>query len=336
MEKINEKIVFISIAVLFFIFSLFLGFNYYERISDVYRPTDLLQVKEQNEIIYLVHMIENDIYDEPFLEMGKTYIHDYTDFIRIHNIYTSTFNERLDASYNYEISATVIARHARSLSANTNPIIWSSRPNVIDQTTGTFNKSTTINKTMDVYLAEYKAEVERFKATVNEPIVAELRIDFIAHLEGDEERFKSEYIRSMTIPLSTAIYEIELSDNKEKTSDYNVSNENLFTVSFFANSLLIILCYIIIFFAIKAILVSKSTYKDTINKYFRTYDDIIINTDSPMNFDEYEVLMINEFKELLDLSYNSTIPIMFYENNQGGLFYIFYNNMVYLHVVKKD
>lgn len=329
--RLRNRVYFL-VAFMFFIFSIFIGLDYYKRIVEVYSPSDVLQVNEKNEINYSVYLLENEYIEQVFLGMNENYLYSYTDYISIVNNYSALFTEELKAEYRYKAIITLIARHARSQTASTNPEILN-KSYTIENESDYFNNKLSLEHTYEINLNVYKEEAEKFAETLDIPVSAEIRVDFIYDLIGEDDRFRSNYIRSMTIPLSDEVFQISLSDNKEKVNDYSVSNDTLFTVGFYANTALIILCYVIIFLAIKVARAAESLYKETINKYLRTYDDVIINTSSPLDFDKYEMLMIDEFKELLDLANNTSSPIMFYENNQGGLFYVFTDNMVYMHIV---
>jgi len=214
-------------------------------------------------------------------------------------------------------------------------MVWKKTYDKLESESGSFSRSTKLNKAYDIKLDRFFKDAEKYESTVNFPISAEVQVEFKMNLEGDSDRFKgSEYTRIVVIPLTNETYTLQLDNNKERTLDYNVPSKSLFTMNFFANSINIVLCYVIVFFAARGLIRSNNIYKETIKKYLKTYDDIIINTDSPIDFDANEVVTINEFKELLDLSGTTNNPIMFYENNQGGLFYIRYNEVIYLHIVR--
>lgn len=336
--KINNfKLIYFVAAVTFFMFSLLLIYNYYNNIMSVYRPSDILSVKEKNEIKYSVCVKDEytEIYGDTCLTGGGRYAFEHVDYVRVNSSYNTSFTEKLDADYDYKALATLYVRE-RSGSISNTEALWK-REYTLDIKSKKFNSGTVLNSNIDLDLEKYANDAQAYVNSLAtlQSFNFELKVDFIIKLTGSDDRFTSTHTETLTIPL-TDTFSPSVSNAPERITDHDVSNKSLFTVSFFANSLNIILCYVIIFLAIKSILAANTLYKETLNKYLKTYDDIIINTDSPMDFDKYEMLMINEFKELLDLSTNTNIPIMFYENNQGGLFYIYYNNMVYMHVVNKS
>ena len=332
----EKKIFYVLVTIIFFIISLFLCYKYYQKVVSVYRHSDVLSVKEKHELKYAVCMKENSYFAAACLGMNEeSYVYAYTDHIEITNNYTTQLSENWDTKYEYKVIANLIVRHAKSTAGG--PIIWS-KPYRLDdnKTMGTFNSSKAISKTISINLDTYKKAAEEFAKTIDVPVSAEIRIDFTTSLTGTEDRFKSNYLRSITIPLSDSIYKIELSDNKDKITDYNVSNKSLFTIGFFAASLSIVLCWLLIFLAIKGYLAESSVYLATVNKYLKTYDDLIVNTDSPLKFSDYKNININNFKELLDLASTTNLPIMHYESSRGAIFYIYYHNMIYMHLVKKE
>jgi len=253
------------------------------------------------------------------------------NFITMENI-----GQNVEANYEFQAVVNLVVKYAKTAGSVNNPEILPNKKFIIGEEKGTINKSSVLQHSYDLRLEEYQAIVDDFSKTVNLPLTAEVRFDFIVKLTGNDNLIKSSYIRSMTVPLANEYYSISLSNNTEQIKDYRSTNKALFTISFFANSINIVICYIIIFLCIRGMMKAKTAYQETVARYLKTYSDLVISTDSPMSFDDYEIIAIEIFKELLDLAQNTNNPIMFYENNQGGLFYIFYNNMIYLHVVKKD
>ena len=336
-KRINiTRFIYMVIALSFFMFSILLIYNYYNNIMSVYRPSDILSVKENSEIKYSVCVKEEyvEVYGSACLAGGGRYAFEHVDYIEVNNIYTTTFTERLDANYDYKAIATLYVRERSGTGGN--DALWH-KEYALDEKTKGFNASTTVNSTFNLKLQDYANDAHAYVSSLvnTQSFSFELKVDYIVKLAGMDDRFASTHTETITIPL-TDTFSPSISNNPERITDHNVSNKNLFTIGFFANSLNIILCYVIIFVAIKSLFAANTIYKQIVNKYLKTYDDIIINTDSPMDFDKYETLMINEFKEILDLSTNTNIPIMFYENKQGALFYIFYNNMIYMHVVSRE
>ena len=340
MKKISKiKLFYLIGALVFIVFAVILSVNFYNRVIAVYNPTDILSLSEKQDIDYNVYWRKDTGYEEEFREKGKTYVYNDIDYIIVTNKYFARLSEEINTKYNYRVDATLIIRTRNTGGSGANSIIWD-KPYDIDQSSGSFSLTQTFEEEYEIKLDKYKKEAQAWAKNKDFQVSAEIRFDFIVELEGENERFdtkKIPYIRSLTIPLSDEVLKISLSDNEVRDNNLNVVNKSLFSISFFANSICIVLCFIIVFLAIQAFFISKSEYQATLDRYFKTYNDIIIKTNSPMNFDDYEILMIDDFKELLDLSVSSNNPVMFYETEiQGGLFYILFNNMVYLHVLSRD
>ena len=64
-------------------------------------------------------------------------------------------------------------------------------------------------------------------------------------------------------------------------------------------------------------------------KYLRVYDDFIVNINDLIDESKYEVVKIDEFKELLTLANNNSTSILYYSTKRYGLFYVILNDYLY-------
>ena len=80
-----------------------------------------------------------------------------------------------------------------------------------------------------------------------------------------------------------------------------------------------------------------SKYNKFINKILREYDRLIVETSTIPNYEDYNVLIINSFNELVDVRDNLRSPIMYCDvlSEKESLFYIINGNNLYLYTVNE-
>lgn len=80
---------------------------------------------------------------------------------------------------------------------------------------------------------------------------------------------------------------------------------------------------------------STSKYDKYIAKILKEYDRLIAETSTMPSLDDYEVLIINSFNELVDVRDNLRLPIMFYsfKDSEKAYFYIIHENNLYLYEI---
>ena len=64
---------------------------------------------------------------------------------------------------------------------------------------------------------------------------------------------------------------------------------------------------------------------------------MVITTTIP-NFDDYQIIEINSFNELIDVRDNLRLPIMYYNitSHKKSYFYILHENNLYLYILDAD
>ena len=80
-----------------------------------------------------------------------------------------------------------------------------------------------------------------------------------------------------------------------------------------------------------------SDYDKLINKILKEYDRLIVETTTFTKVKDYDILMIKNFDELVDVRDNLRLPIMFYrlKNNDVSHFYVLKDNHLYLYTINK-
>ena len=149
-------------------------------------------------------------------------------------------------------------------------------------------------------------------------------------------------VQSVTIPLSQKAISINLTKNEINKHETIISNKSF---AFDKKGNLIIsgiLFLVAIFIFVKLFkLINKSKEKPIkydiyVGKLLKNYDRLIVNVETAPNLNDFSIIKIKQFEELLDLHDNYQEPIRYIEvtKHLKSYFYIQRNNEIFMYVVK--
>ncbi|MDR2736081.1 MAG: DUF5305 domain-containing protein [Gracilibacteraceae bacterium] len=291
------------------------------RLLRVRQVTNIFNVEQKETLEYRVHIRENPYIDRPYLGMGENYLYSYTDYIELRSFYSFSASELINTRYEYQASATIVSRYNRAVGGSNNPEVMS-KTYILEQVAEEINSDHfRLDRTYDIFLEPYKRELEDFAATVDANLIGEVRIDItvtLKNLENEDDTIS----KGVTIPLSSEFYTIETHGDAEKTQEHKVLEKPLSIWAILLLSLLILAGIAGVLACLKKLLDRRSAYRREIGGYLKSYDDVIVNTSTPIDFKAYRIVLVESFKELLNMSNKANSPIMYWENSQGAHFYI--------------
>lgn len=292
-------------------------------------------VIQKEDLEYRVFIRENPYIERPYLGMGENYLYSYTDYVQLRGHYSLTATEALAASCEYQASATLISRYNKAAGGSGNPEVMH-KTYILDQSTEVINAdSIRIDRTYDIFLEPYKRELEEFALTVNANLIGEVRIDIRVTLKSPENEDDT-INRGIVIPLSSEVYSIETIGETERTQEHRVLEKALSIWAILALSLVVLAGVAGVLICLKNLLDNRSAYHREVGGYLRSYDEIIVNTTTPIDFKAYRIVLAESFKELLNMSNKANSPILYWENPQGAHFYIVNDeSLLVLYTVKK-
>ena len=83
--------------------------------------------------------------------------------------------------------------------------------------------------------------------------------------------------------------------------------------------------------------VKKDEYQSQKDKILKEYGDIIVETTSPVNFSDYQVIQVKNFNEMIDLEEELHVPILHFEPAIGeeSWFMLIHDKILYKYVLKQ-
>jgi hypothetical protein len=205
---------------------------------------------------------------------------------------------------------------------------------ILDQETEEFKSNQArIDRTFDIYLEPYKSELDAFAATVDVSLVGEVHIDITVTLNSPGQ-YEDTLTRGIAIPLSSEFYTIATHGDAESVKEHTILEKPISIWTTILLSLAVIVGIAGFLAALKKLIDRRSAFLREVNGYLKSYDDIIVNTSSPIVFDNYKIVAIESFKELLTLSNKTNNPIMYWTGDNNAYFYVLTHGLMFLFIVK--
>ena len=327
----------IFVFLLFFLvvgmLSLYIGMNTKKTVS--------IKYQENNDIDYKVYLKDNDFFEEEYIPKGKTYITSLIDHIVIDFKYNIDFNDEVDAEYKYKVMAKIESNKADSVGN-----YWTKEIDITKELSEKIdNKANySIYQQVSIDYNKYNELLMDFKKSVGLTnstglLSIYLVIDSNVNTEEIETPIKSNLI--LKLPLSELAIEASIDSdvaNNVKEIKKTVKDDGL------VYNLLVVLgmfCTILSFFLILVLIRSKRLYKRNykydleLDRILSTYDSIIVNIKDLPNIDEYDVIKVESFEELIDAHSEIRKPINYYQSKDYSVFLLLNDNIIWEYILRR-
>ena len=334
MRLLTNIIIFI-ILIIGLIFSLNKAFSITKK--------GFISYKEISDINYKVYLKDNNFYDKPYLEKGMAYVASLIDKIDINYNYkiNSSVNSNIDI--NYAIVAKLVIA-----SQNNNSVFFEKEYELSNTATDEIvdNNNYLLDKEISVDYNYYNDLANQFKSKYAVNTNSRLEVSLIVKEKNKENNsydLDNESVATLVIPLSEQEVNINMNDNNinretKITSDVKIIiNDTTFVIVSIVITILAIIALISI---IKKILIftknERINYEKFIKRILVGYDRIIVNVKTAPDINNYNVIKVESFQELVDVRDNTKEPINYYiiQEHIKSEFYLINNNNLYLYVVK--
>ena len=322
-----RNIIYILLMVLFTVFAYLLfdrGFNVKTKI--------VVNYQEKSDLNYKVYLHDNDIYNRDYLGMNDRYITKIVDNIMVDFNYSIMFDKSISGYYTYKVIGTLVAYQD-----DINDSLWEKDYVLLNDQTKVLNandlKSIEIKDGINIDYDKYIDELDKFEKGYNIDISGYLMVkviikenldfSYVDKLVEDEKEIK------MIIPLSYDTFKINVSnDNNNVDSFYDFSKKEpvnyllliigAFSLSLGISFLALTIRNMVLFYRM------VSDYQKELKMIFKDYSDIIVEVKRFYNKKKYNLIYVNNFKELLDVYNKVGNPISYKEvkKDQEAIFII--------------
>lgn len=324
-----ESIVIIIISIIIIVTYFCLSKNEYNRYT------------EKAKVDYKVNLKENEFYEEDYLDEKNTIIASLIKDLEVEFKYNLNLEQDQDYTYSYKILAKTSVKE-------------SSRDNTIYETTQELlSKEVQESNAKDLEIAEkvtidyneYNEKINKFinvykldntTSTLN----LEMYVYVINKYDGEQINRDSK-VMTLNIPLTTKTIDISINSNVIKDEGNILSKkseyDNLTYMLGIGFVLLVIGVAIFIKF-IKYVLETRSAekmYGQELKRILFNYKSYIQKINNEIDYNNYKIIQINTFNEILEMRDTMQSPILMYteENEDRTKFMIMKDGILYLNVL---
>lgn len=328
--KIGDKSLFIKkIYYLFMIFSIIilsLCSYFYINMGLNNKKRLVLDYQSSSVVNYKVYLKENNFFNEEYLEMDRTYIASLIDYLDVIFTYNLKYSEIVSGEYKYYIKATIYADKDASSKIN----YWSksyllTEPEIV-QFKDVDNFNVTSRAVVDYQ--KYSDLLKEFRKEYGLSINGLLKLELVVESDSKsglmERNVRVNSSSELTIPLTEQAIELSIDAENNSNSGSIVEEVLLDDIKykiFFRLGIIFGILSIVLFgiFIYDLIIIykGKSKYARELKKIMSTYDSIIVNVVNIPDFNNYKVIYVHSFNELIDAHSEVRMPINYIEVKPG-------------------
>lgn len=293
-------------------------------------------------IDYRVYYKENPFFKQQYIEKGNTYVQELIDHIDVDFSYYISYSDKLNASSNYNIEATIVATDP-----NTGDVVWDSyKKELLETKTISVKDSKDYNilETVSVDYNEFNKFLNEFRNTNQTPVKAYLKVGLYAANSADKKEFKnitSSNAIELEIPLNELNFKIR--ENVQMKSEQFKNTESRKKDKMISMIMGGVLWVVAIVLAASLALQyhndvkREGAYNRKLRKILSTYDSIIVNVEKLPYVGELSVVYVTSFEELVDAQSEVRLPINFKENKAKHVarFVLIRNNLAWVYTLKE-
>lgn len=333
-QRLLLSIVLLIITIVELVYCVAMGF--------AITKSELIKYKINSDIDYKVYLRPNEFYETDYLEKDMVYVASLIDKIKVKYDYKFNVNRNSNIDFDYKIIGRLVIA-----STNNQSVFYEKQYDLTDEFNDSIKAKTdySINKEVSIDYPYYNSLANKFRSNYAVNTNSYLEVYLLVNEKNAKDNYyelnnKSKAI--LTIPLSQQEINITLNnqnidENKQLVSNskFIVKNTGYLVISI----ILMIFMIVLMIYIIKKIVLltnNKSKYDIYIEKILRGYDRIIVNIKTIPNFENYNIIKVESFQEIIDVRDNFKCPINYYviTPHQKCEFFVINNNDLYIYVVK--
>lgn len=306
-------------------------FNFYK--NDTVTRTDY---KESGTVDYKVNLNENEYYDGDFDAQDRTYVANLIDTINVHFDYSFTTTQNQNVNLNYDTKGYLVIKDGSSDS------VFLEKEYDLKKAANKKQENTsksTISEDVLIDYSYYNTLASEFKTEYGVDTKSYLRVELLVEKQATGMELEDAEVY-VDIPLSERSismtdHEIEV-DTTNQGDEQQKERSSRYILGFIIIGIIIVFIVVKLAIVVFQIATHKSQYQREVKQLLREYDRLIVETDKQPTVQGKNLILLKEFKELLDVRDNFKVPIMYCElvKDQKSAFYIAKDDDLYLYVLE--
>ena len=298
---------------------------------------------------YLVNLTPNDFITENPQGMNELYISKLIKNFDVVMNYSYSANKPLNLKYQYKVNASIVGEY-HNTPGGEKADIWVSDPvTIVNPVEKQITNGNTINiqEKFSIDYHYYDEYVKRFIKEMGITIDAYLKLEMEVTTDGElKDKMNTLHDTqtvTMKIPLNEEVFAI--SGDSNKAINKNISGIDTYVEK--VNPVKLVICFVMFAISISILVyvlrnlfkgVKKDEYQSQKDKILKEYGDIIVETTSPLNFNDNQVIEVKSFNEMIDLEEELHIPILYFEPAIGekAWFMIVHDKLLYKYELKHE
>lgn len=334
----NARVIFSVIMYLLFSCIFIISF------SKTFFKTELKSISyiENSDLDYKVFLKENDIYDEEFLSKDMSYVASLIKSINTKFYYKFKLDQEKNIKFSYDIIGKLV------ITDENNKTYFEKDYTLLNnKIVDAKNGELILNEEINIDYDYYNDISNKFKVETGVSTNSNFIVKLIVKKESADssELYKLDNSSEMyiNIPLSEKSINIKMDYKDINNKNYIYEKEKLSINDNIILLIVDILSFIFLVFSLVKVIkllsllsTRKSKYDKYIKKLLSDYDRLIVITDTIIDLSKYNVTMVHNFNELVDIRDNLKTPIFYcsLQEHVKSYFYIKNNDDLYLVIIK--
>lgn len=306
-----------------------------------FQKEQYISYSERSALDYKVNLKENSYYETKTLGKDMIYVASLIDSIDTYFDYDFDIDEKMDMDFTYNIIAKLKITNEEGTSTYLEKDYTLLKDKNVSMKD---NNHIDITEKVRIDYGYYNSIASGFKQTYGISSKSNLIVSLkVTKNNADALITNKISTEVINIPLSERSINIKMDYVDINTNSSLVTERDITINNIIPIVLSIVLLVISIYFILKFIrlleknIPKKNKFDKYVKKVLKTYDRLIVESNTIIDFSNYEVIQVDRFEELLDVRDNLKVPINYYvvTPHQKAYFYIVSTN-IYLYTIKED
>lgn len=335
----KNKLGFYSVVICFLV--LLIGISsyflyYFYTIKDSDFSTNGLKITEKSDMASTVKLIENDYFDATNTD---TYITELVDDIKTNFNYSISFDKRVKGEYSYFIDGTLVVEDNNKKVLNREVLKQNIKKYEIDG--NVINLSDVVKVDFDNIYKIYKNFSDKYNITSKAYINYDISINYSVFNKEINRYVNKSEVLNINIPINNTLTNVDVTPNIEESRKEfsNLTNtvKPIYLVIVAELVGVIVLCLFIIYYLIRSIVRSESKFDKIRKNLLKKYDANIVHIKELPDLKKYNVMFVDNFKDLVDASNTLKLPINYVDVIMGhvGTFIILSKKTAYVYKISE-